>query len=191
MNDYQKDRFVQRVISAMFNTISKKKVSGQRQQQQQMGSSGPAARKISAQEAEALQRLVRVGGHVALRAPTPRFAPHVIHPQIAVYGFAFKKDTGDTRETPAIDVCRGLVADGANVRRLRAVAWGPCCWLRQHGARLRRLCTAQAAGRAQARAACRDCHCCALTSPPSRALLPPPPPSLPPPPCRCACTTPR
>ncbi|PSC73988.1 UDP-glucose dehydrogenase [Micractinium conductrix] len=59
MNDYQKDRFVQRVISAMFNTISKKK--------------------------------------------------------IAVYGFAFKKDTGDTRETPAIDVCRGLVADGANV----------------------------------------------------------------------------
>ena len=59
MNNYQKNRFVQRVISAMFNTISKKK--------------------------------------------------------IAVYGFAFKKDTGDTRETPAIDVCRGLMADGANV----------------------------------------------------------------------------
>ncbi|KAL4438965.1 hypothetical protein ABPG77_006902 [Micractinium sp. CCAP 211/92] len=59
MNNYQKNRFVQRVISAMFNTISRKK--------------------------------------------------------IAVYGFAFKKDTGDTRETPAIDVCRGLMADGANV----------------------------------------------------------------------------
>jgi UDPglucose 6-dehydrogenase len=59
MNDFQKQRFVERVISAMFNTISKKK--------------------------------------------------------IAVYGFAFKKDTGDTRETPAIDICRGLMADGANV----------------------------------------------------------------------------
>jgi len=34
--------------------------------------------------------------------------------KIAVLGFAFKKDTGDTRETPAIDVCRGLIADGAN-----------------------------------------------------------------------------
>lgn len=64
MNDWQKQRFVERVISAMFNTISKKK--------------------------------------------------------IAVYGFAFKKDTGDTRETPAIDVCRGLMNDGARVRAL----WG-------------------------------------------------------------------
>eukprot|EP00887_Chlorella_sp_A99_P001010 scaffold5.g1010.t1 len=59
MNDYQKQRFVERIISSMFNTISKKK--------------------------------------------------------IAIYGFAFKKDTGDTRETPAIDVCRGLMADGANL----------------------------------------------------------------------------
>lgn len=59
MNDFQKQRFVERVISAMFNTISQKK--------------------------------------------------------IAIYGFAFKKDTGDTRETPAIDVCRGLMADGAKV----------------------------------------------------------------------------
>ena len=59
MNDYQKQRFVERIISAMFNTIKKKK--------------------------------------------------------IAIYGFAFKKDTGDTRETPAIDVCRGLMADGADL----------------------------------------------------------------------------
>lgn len=34
---------------------------------------------------------------------------------VAVLGFAFKKDTGDTRETPAIDVCRGLMEDGATV----------------------------------------------------------------------------
>lgn len=58
MNDYQKQRFVERVIGSMFNTIKAKKV--------------------------------------------------------AIYGFAFKKDTGDTRETPAIDVCKGLMADGAH-----------------------------------------------------------------------------
>ncbi|KAL6760146.1 UDP-glucose dehydrogenase [Haematococcus lacustris] len=59
MNDYQKQRFVERVLGAMFNTVANKK--------------------------------------------------------IAVMGFAFKKDTGDTRETPAIDVCKGLIRDGAKV----------------------------------------------------------------------------
>ncbi|XP_043724544.1 UDP-glucose 6-dehydrogenase 1 [Telopea speciosissima] len=59
MNDYQKNRFVNRVVSSMFNTVSGKK--------------------------------------------------------IAVLGFAFKKDTGDTRETPAIDVCKGLVGDKAQL----------------------------------------------------------------------------
>ncbi|KAK4856190.1 hypothetical protein QYF36_015010 [Acer negundo] len=55
VNDYQKNRFVNRIVSSMFNTVSGKK--------------------------------------------------------IAVLGFAFKKDTGDTRETPAIDVCKGLLGD--------------------------------------------------------------------------------
>eukprot|EP00898_Chlorokybus_atmophyticus_P003322 jgi/Chlat1/3991/Chrsp26S04069 len=59
INDYQKSRFVKRVVSAMFNTISGKR--------------------------------------------------------IGIFGFAFKKDTGDTRETPAIDVCHGLLQDGASV----------------------------------------------------------------------------
>jgi hypothetical protein len=59
INDYQKQRFVERMIEAMFNTISGKK--------------------------------------------------------IAILGFAFKKDTGDTRETPAIDVCKGLMADNARL----------------------------------------------------------------------------
>ena len=59
INDYQKSRFVNRVVSSMFNTVSGKK--------------------------------------------------------IAVLGFAFKKDTGDTRETPAIDVCKGLLGDKANI----------------------------------------------------------------------------
>ncbi|CAN0871001.1 UDP-glucose 6-dehydrogenase 4 [Linum grandiflorum] len=57
INDYQKTRFVNRIVSSMFNTVSGKK--------------------------------------------------------IAVLGFAFKKDTGDTRETPAIDVCKGLLGDKA------------------------------------------------------------------------------
>mmetsp|Transcript_69598 Transcript_69598/g.220348 ORF Transcript_69598/g.220348 Transcript_69598/m.220348 type:complete len:505 (+) Transcript_69598:106-1620(+) len=59
INDYQKNRFVARIVGSMFNTISGKR--------------------------------------------------------IACLGFAFKKDTGDTRETPAIDVCRGLMTDGATV----------------------------------------------------------------------------
>lgn len=59
INDYQKNRFVNRVVSSMFNTVSGKK--------------------------------------------------------IAVLGFAFKKDTGDTRETPAIDVCKGLLGDKAQL----------------------------------------------------------------------------
>jgi UDPglucose 6-dehydrogenase len=35
--------------------------------------------------------------------------------KIAILGFAFKKDTGDTRETPAIDVCNKLLAERANI----------------------------------------------------------------------------
>merc|ERR1712085_190765 len=35
--------------------------------------------------------------------------------KIAVFGFAFKKDTGDVRETPAIKVCNMLLDDGALV----------------------------------------------------------------------------
>ncbi|XP_074586409.1 UDP-glucose 6-dehydrogenase 4-like [Curcuma longa] len=59
INDYQKSRFVNRVVASMFNTVSGKK--------------------------------------------------------IAILGFAFKKDTGDTRETPAIDVCKGLLGDKAKI----------------------------------------------------------------------------
>ena len=35
--------------------------------------------------------------------------------RIAILGFAFKKDTNDVRETPAIDVCRRLLARGASL----------------------------------------------------------------------------
>ncbi|PIA35512.1 hypothetical protein AQUCO_03500107v1 [Aquilegia coerulea] len=59
VNYYKKTRFVNRVISSMFNTLSGKK--------------------------------------------------------IVVLGFIFKKDTRDTRETPAIDVCKGLLGDNARL----------------------------------------------------------------------------
>jgi len=35
--------------------------------------------------------------------------------KIAILGYAFKKDTGDTRETPAIDVCKLLLAERASL----------------------------------------------------------------------------
>jgi len=57
MNDYQKSRFVKRIISRMFDTVTNKK--------------------------------------------------------IAILGFAFKKQTGDTRETAAAAVVRALAEDGA------------------------------------------------------------------------------
>merc|ERR1711979_141433 len=39
----------------------------------------------------------------------------VTNKKIAVLGFAFKKDTGDVRETPAVPVCNVLLQDGASV----------------------------------------------------------------------------
>lgn len=33
--------------------------------------------------------------------------------QIALLGFAFKKDTADTRESPAIDIAQSLLEEGA------------------------------------------------------------------------------
>jgi UDPglucose 6-dehydrogenase len=59
MNDFQKRRFVQNMIAAMFNTVADKR--------------------------------------------------------IALFGFAFKADTGDTRESPAIDVAKQLIEERARV----------------------------------------------------------------------------
>ncbi len=60
MNDFQKERFVQRILDQMFNTVSGKK--------------------------------------------------------IAVLGYAFKKDTNDLRESPAIAICRRLLEEKASIR---------------------------------------------------------------------------
>lgn len=59
MNEWQKNRFTQRIVRTLFNTVSGKR--------------------------------------------------------IAVLGFAFKKDTNDTRESPAISVVRGLLEENATV----------------------------------------------------------------------------
>ena len=52
----------------------------------------------------------------------------VSNKRIAVFGFAFKKDTGDTRETPAIDVCKGLIRDNAKVS-CSWWLWGCTAWV--------------------------------------------------------------
>ncbi|MEI6890741.1 MAG: UDP-glucose 6-dehydrogenase [Pontiella sp.] len=52
-----------------------------------------------------------------------RFVTNMLHSmfntiankRIAVFGFAFKADTGDTRESPAIKVCRELAAEHATI----------------------------------------------------------------------------
>ena len=59
MNEYQKERFVRRILSSMFNTVSGKK--------------------------------------------------------IAILGYAFKKDTNDARESPAIGVCQRLLNEEAKL----------------------------------------------------------------------------
>jgi UDPglucose 6-dehydrogenase len=59
INTWQKQRFVQKIIRALFNTVHGKR--------------------------------------------------------IAVFGFAFKKDTNDTRESPAIHICRALIEEHAQI----------------------------------------------------------------------------
>eukprot|EP00708_Paratrimastix_pyriformis_P002810 GAFH01001568.1.p2 GENE.GAFH01001568.1~~GAFH01001568.1.p2 ORF type:complete len:489 (-),score=188.42 GAFH01001568.1:79-1524(-) len=52
-----------------------------------------------------------------------RFTERIVHSmfhtiagkKIAILGFAFKKDTGDTRETPALDIMYKLLEEGANM----------------------------------------------------------------------------
>ena len=59
MNEFQKRRFANRIISALFNTVTNKK--------------------------------------------------------IALFGFAFKKDTGDTRESPSKYIAKYLIEEGAHL----------------------------------------------------------------------------
>jgi len=55
---------------------------------------------------------------------TDRFFQNILHEQfntlagktVALLGFAFKQDTGDTRDSPAIPLCEKLLGEHANVR---------------------------------------------------------------------------
>ena len=80
MNDYQKRRFAEAIVSTLFNTVSDKR--------------------------------------------------------IAIWGFAFKKDTNDTRESAAIYVCRDLMRE-----RARLAIYDPRVSEQQILADLRAVCT--------------------------------------------------
>ncbi|KAG2535112.1 hypothetical protein PVAP13_9NG048300 [Panicum virgatum] len=44
-----------------------------------------------------------------------RIGPKFLNASVGFGGSCFQKDTGDTRETPAIDVCKGLLGDKAQI----------------------------------------------------------------------------
>ena len=104
MNDYQKQRFVERVISAMFNTISQKKIAVYGFAFKKVGGRG-------GEEGAVLWWQDLACAQTALR--TSCSSARMCQPASLRCGAL--QDTGDTRETPAIDVCRGLMADGARV----------------------------------------------------------------------------
>jgi UDPglucose 6-dehydrogenase len=100
INDYQKSRYVERVIKSMFNTVSKKKIAV-----------GAGVSKLRLQQ----DCMPTRSGSCMVKWCAFRVSNNQAVSPVQVLGFAFKKDTGDTRETPAIDVCRGLLADGADL----------------------------------------------------------------------------
>lgn len=53
--------------------------------------------------------------HRFIRTMTKALFNTIAGKRIALFGFAFKADTGDTRESPAIDITRWLVEERANV----------------------------------------------------------------------------
>jgi hypothetical protein len=123
MNDLQKQRFVERVIGSMFNTIANKRISifgfafkkdtGARRSWRSWRSwrrRRPAPRLHAAPRPLAGAPAGGKGGGGRggqLRRPRcPSACPSPSPPWLPA---------GDTRETPAIDVCRGLIKDGAKV----------------------------------------------------------------------------
>ncbi len=71
-----------------------------------------------AEVADYWRQVVAVNDHQADRfvaGMVGRMFNTIAGKRIAVFGFAFKADTGDTRESVAIRVCRGLATEGAQV----------------------------------------------------------------------------
>jgi len=65
-----------------------------------------------------LDAVLAVNGsrHEELLRPLRRHFPSLAGRRVSVLGFAFKPGTDDVRESPAIPVVRGLLAEGADVR---------------------------------------------------------------------------
>ncbi len=58
--------------------------------------------------------------------------------RIAMFGFAFKKDTGDTRESPAAFVAKGLLEEGALLQVIPHLCYHICTTDTQLSSRERR-----------------------------------------------------
>ena len=104
MNEYQKERFVTRLLDSMFNTVSGKRIT--------------------------------------------------------ILGYAFKKDTNDARESPAIGICRRLLEEKANLaiydpRVSKESILGSLGWSEKEAEGRIEFC--QSAG-----GACKDAHAIAL-----------------------------
>ena len=119
INDYQKQRFVERMIEAMFNTISGKKIAVLGFAFKKVRTSCLAAmngRLPPPGSASTCQHDDAASVTVQWRAPAslPKAAGgHEM--DVLTSQRRLVQDTGDTRETPAIDVCKGLMADNARI----------------------------------------------------------------------------
>lgn len=62
--------------------------------------------------------------HLPLRSLRERFNSRLAGVEVAVLGLAFKPDTDDVRDAPALDLIRALIAEGAKVRAFDPEAGG-------------------------------------------------------------------
>ncbi len=62
--------------------------------------------------------------HLPLRSLRERFNSRLVGLEVAVLGLAFKPDTDDVRDAPALDLIRALIAEGAKVRAFDPEAGG-------------------------------------------------------------------
>ena len=63
--------------------------------------------------------------HLPLRSLRERFNSRLVGVEVAVLGLAFKPDTDDVRDAPALDLIRALIGEGAKVRAFDPEADSP------------------------------------------------------------------
>ncbi|CAC5358336.1 UGDH [Mytilus coruscus] len=130
INDYQRRRFANKIIECLFNTVTNKNIA----------IFGFAFKKDTGDTRESAaiyicKYLMDEGAKLHIYDPKVeekqlitdyqrrRFANKIIeclfitvtNKNIAIFGFAFKKDTGDTRESAAIYICKYLMDEGAKL----------------------------------------------------------------------------